>query len=544
MCVNILVIIPARGNSKGIPRKNMKSLNGKPLIYYSISCALRSKYDLDVYVSSEDEEILTISKRFGANVYKRPLELSGDSITLEPVVYDAFINIERMMHKRYDYIVTLQPTSPLLETDTLDNAISYILNNDSVDVLLSARVRRHLTWKRKEGKFKPNYDKRENRQYIDPLYEETGAFVICRRNNLEKYKTRFVGNVDIYVLEGSETIDIDTFEDWAICEYFLKKKKILFVVIGNQEFGLGHTYRSLVIANSIVNHDVYFLVPFGNDLCYKIIKSYNFTAYNQKNKDIIIDIKDLSPDVVVNDVLDTPSDYILALKEMGIKVINFEDLGDGSRYADLVINALYGGEVGSPNYYCGYKYFVARDEFIYQEYKEVGEEVNNVFICYGGVDVNNYTLKTLDAIYDYCVNSGMTINVVLGLGYNNCEKLRQYEEVNIYNNIRNISEFIYEADIIFTSAGRTVYEVACIGTPAIVLAQNDRELKHYLASPKFGFINLGLGTKISNDVLFKTFVSLCNDFLKRKMMSEKMLSIDLRSGRHRVIRMIKNILEG
>jgi len=110
---------------------------------------MKSKYDLDVYISSEDEEILTISKRFEASVYKRSPGFSGDSITLEPVVCDAFVNIERMTCKRYDHIMTLQPTFPLLKTDTLDNAISYIFHNYSVDVLLSTRVKRHITSKKK-----------------------------------------------------------------------------------------------------------------------------------------------------------------------------------------------------------------------------------------------------------------------------------------------------------------------------------------------------------------------------------------------------------
>jgi len=93
-----------------------------------------------------------------------------------------------------------------------------------------------------------------------------------------------------------------------------------------------------------------------------------------------------------------------------------------------------------------------------------------------------------------------------------------WEELDLYN---NISDFIYEADIVFTSARRTVYEGECIVNPAIVIVHNERKLKHHLTSSKFGFINLVLITTVSMDVLFITFFSLYNDFLKRKVMSEK-----------------------
>ena len=86
----ILVIIPARGGSKGIPQKNLRSLNKKPLIYYSIKNALNSKFKPDVYVTSDNFEILTISKQLGAKTLKRNTKLSNDSVTLDPVIFNAF----------------------------------------------------------------------------------------------------------------------------------------------------------------------------------------------------------------------------------------------------------------------------------------------------------------------------------------------------------------------------------------------------------------------------------------------------------------------
>ena len=86
----ILIVIPARGGSKGIPRKNIRMLNKHPLIYYSIKTCLQSKHQVDVYVSSEDDEILTLSEKFGAKTLRRSIGHADDATTLDPVIFEAF----------------------------------------------------------------------------------------------------------------------------------------------------------------------------------------------------------------------------------------------------------------------------------------------------------------------------------------------------------------------------------------------------------------------------------------------------------------------
>jgi len=125
----ILVVIPARGGSKGIPRKNIRLLNNKPLIYYSINIAKSSEYVDDVLVTTDDSEIALLAEKFGVNVIKRSEELSGDEVPLDPVIYDAMIKQERTTHREYDIIITIQPTSPLLKTDTLNKAIQKFENS-------------------------------------------------------------------------------------------------------------------------------------------------------------------------------------------------------------------------------------------------------------------------------------------------------------------------------------------------------------------------------------------------------------------------------
>ena len=176
----ILAIIPARGGSKGIPRKNLRILNGRPLIYYSINTCLSSKYIDAVLVSTDDEEIYEISKLYGADAIIRPPHLAEDTTTLDPVVYHATHSFEELKGKKYDYVVTIQPTSPLLTSETLDAAIEEISLKE-YDTLIAGSEKRHLYWIKEENRFIPMYSERKNRQQLSPIYQETGAFLITKR---------------------------------------------------------------------------------------------------------------------------------------------------------------------------------------------------------------------------------------------------------------------------------------------------------------------------------------------------------------------------
>lgn len=540
--MNILIVIPARGGSKGIPRKNLRLLNGKPLIFYAINTALNSKYDIDVYVSSEDDEILNSASQFGAKTHKRDERIADDKSTLDPVIYACYDYVKQVENKEYDYIITMQPTSPLLKTNSLDSAITKAIKNKEIETVIAAKDDTHLSWRKEDGKFLPNYKERVNRQYLTPTFTETGGFFITRKDIITPIN-RIGKNVELFILQNGEEIDIDTYEDWNLCEYHLRRKHILFVVTGNEIVGLGHVYNTLLLANDILNHKITFLVDKESKLAYEKISSKNYPVYIQENENILNDIKKLNPDIVINDILDTNSEYMEELKENNFKVINFEDLGDGAKGADLVINAIYPEKQVLKNHYFGHDYFVLRDEFIYSSQKEVTKELKNILITFGGVDPNNYTKKVLETIYEFCKKNSIKIKVIAGFGYNKYESLENYRDIQVLKNVTNISKYMLEADLIFTSAGRTTYEIASIGTPTIVLAQNKRELTHFFANSEYGFLNLGLGYSLDNKDINKNFVELVQSYENRKYMSELMKKIDLKNGRKLVIKLIQNLIE-
>ncbi|MDC0994023.1 acylneuraminate cytidylyltransferase [bacterium] len=540
--LNILVIIPARGGSKGIPRKNLRSLAGNPLIYYPIRNALSSKHKPDIYVSSEDSEVLSISQKIGAKTIKRNNNDAEDSTTLDPVIYRAWRQVQTIEKKYYDLVITLQPTSPLLKVESLDNAIDIIIQNQAIDTIISAVNDTHLTWKTENGCYKPNYEKRVNRQQLPAVYKETGGFLITHPKNITE-TSRIGNNVQLYILSDKESIDIDSYSDWGLCEYYLNRKRLLFVVSGFHEIGLGHVYNTLLLANNIVDHEVIFLVDQKSQMAFDKIKSKNYPVYKQASHDIIEDIKKLNPDIVINDRLDTNISYVQSLKNENYKVINFEDLGQGAKLADLTFNAIYPEDEVIPNHYVGYRYFVLRDEFILTPPSPIKTIVNYVLLSFGGVDPNNYTQKVLTAIYMECKDRDIKVKVITGFGYQQLESLEAFEDIEIHSNVINISDYMRQADLIFTSAGRTTYEIASLAVPAIVLAQNERELTHLFANAEHGFINLGLGAIVSNHRILETFINLVESAEQRQYMSQLMSECDLISGKKRVLSLIKQVID-
>jgi CMP-N-acetylneuraminic acid synthetase/spore coat polysaccharide biosynthesis predicted glycosyltransferase SpsG len=539
----ILVVIPARGGSKGIPRKNLRPLGGRPLIGHAIETALSSSHAPEVWVTSEDPEILAISAKLGARTHARDPRLAADETTLDGVVHDAYQAASAGRSAAFDLVVTLQPTSPLLTTASLDAAIGLLLEDPDVDTVISATDATHLTWRRVDGEFLPNYERRLNRQQLPPTYRETGGFLITRPRFVTD-SSRIGPRVRLHLLEGPEAIDIDTPEDFNLCAWYLARRKVLFVVSGYSEIGLGHVANSLIIASELVRHAVSFLVDRRSELAHEVLRRANYPVHRQQSDDLTEDVARLTPDVVINDRLDTSEDYVLALKRRGLTVINFEDLGAGARHADLVINAIYPEQESLPNHYFGQAYFCARPEFLMTEPAPVREMVRRVLITFGGTDPNDLTRRALDAIGEECRARGIEIDVILGTGYQRADPQGAAAgNVRVMRSVSDMSEHMRAADIVITSAGRTVFEVACIGTPAIVLAQNERELTHLFATEEHGFLNLGLGSKVSPASIRSTLTRLIDDRALRTTMQRRMLDNDLRTGKARVMGLIHRTIE-
>ena len=229
--MEILSIIPARGGSKGIKRKNLKPILNKPLVAYSIEASLKSKYITKTIVSSEDSEILEVSKQYGAEVIVRPDELAADETKTAPVMLQVLEELEKQNYKA-DYVVLLQPTCPLRDENYIDSAFDYyfeqmkkgydscfsgysigythakwrILHNDKLEALYDFRLR----------------PRRQETQQHYKMIAENGAFYALPWDTLKEVKD-FIGyNPSVYLTP--RVIDIDTPEDFLKVEELIKNK--------------------------------------------------------------------------------------------------------------------------------------------------------------------------------------------------------------------------------------------------------------------------------------------------------------------------------
>ncbi len=539
--MKILAIIPARGGSKGIPRKNVRLMVGKPLISYSIENAINSFYNLDVVVSTDDDEIARISSSYGAKVIMRPENLATDSVTLDPVVFHAVDEMEKEKNLIYDIVITMQPTSPLLKRETLDAAIEYFIENN-FDTVLSCINKPHLSWTEKDGQIVPNYEKRLNRQYLPKNLMETGAFFISKREFVKEH-SRFGPNLSVYEIPENEAIDIDTPQDWWIAEKELLKKNIIIRVEGYSEIGLGHIYRGLLLAYNLIDHNIKFVLSEKSDLGIEKIKASHFPySIIQNDFDIVDIIKDFKCDILVNDMLDTDEEYVQMCKSTGARVINFEDLGQGARLADAVINDLYEKKNDRNNHYWGSDYYCIRDEFLLAKPSEFRENVKEVLVIFGGTDPCNLTKRLFNIIQSINIDT-IHYTFILGMGYKGANELIEESKLHNINvdfiqDVKLMTEYMGKADIAISSQGRTMLELASMSVPTILIAQNKREQHHEFGYLQNGFINLGLGSEVEDDTIKQTLLWLINSPQIRKQMKNQMEKKDLKKGIDRV----KNII--
>lgn len=536
--MKVLAIIPARGGSKGIPKKNIRLLAGKPLIAYSILNALSCDIIDDVFVSTDSTEIADVAKNYGAETIERADGLSEDMVTLDPVIYDAVLRIEKLKGYTYDYVITMQPTSPLLKPQSLSAAFHEMMEK-SLDCIISVVNKPHLAWKCKEGKLEPAYSERLNRQELPPYYLETGAFVISKRSLLTP-ETRMAGTLSVFPITDNEGIDIDDKNDWILSETLLNRKRIVFRVDGYAALGMGHIYNCITLAYSMIEHDVLIVIQEDSLEGIKKIKETNLPfkiIKNERETEGIIN--DFNPDIWVIDKLNTDKKTICHLKTLVPRVVTIEDLGEGTRYADAVINALYSKkELKGNQIFSGWKYVCLRDEFQIEKPNRFSDEVRNVLIMFGGTDPSNFNRVLYDIISRIAVKySNVNFNFIVGIGYDaKGNGLKTIEEKNIfvYSNVQRVTKYMKDADLAITSQGRAIFEFASMGIPAIVLSQNEREKTHGFASMEHGFINLGTENEIDNDLVENTLDWLINTRAVRKNMYNLMLKYPLREGLKRV----------
>ena len=524
-------------------------MDGKPLIYYQIQNALKSKYITDIVVTSDDEDIIEYSSNFPVYLRRRPPKLALDNVPLDPVIWDAIMYMKTVLNKVYDIVVTLQPTSPLLKVTTLDSAIEKFVS-ENLDTLISVVDATHLYWVKNNGQIIPDYAERLNRQSLPKRYRETGAFLITKRKFITE-NSRFGKKIGIFILDEEEGLDIDTALDWFIAETLIHKLKVLFVVNGNEKVGMGHIYRTLTLADRLIGHKVIFLTYESDEQAINLIEDMGYQVIIVSKHNLLKKIAEIKPDIVINDILDTPLGYIKKLKELGVFIANFEDLGEGADEAHLVFNALYEKTDPKPHHRFGYKYECLNEKFYLYTTIEFREPPETLFVSFGGIDQNNLTRRVLELVPKIVEETPIKkVITVIGPGYSHkkalatlLNKLKEWKNhIEVYQNVKNMPGLMKRADIAITSNGRTIYELSAMGIPTISIAQNDRETFHLFARYHKGIKYLGIACTVCNEEILNAIKMIANNsFLRKKMyLSQIEASQIIKQGVNKVINEISS----
>jgi len=227
---SFLAVIPARGGSKRLIRKNMLNLVDKPLVAWTINAALKSKYIDKVVVSTDEKEIAQIAEQYGAEVpFMRPAKLSTDEASSVSVILHT-MDFLRDKGNNYDYVVMLQPTSPLRTTDNIDEAIEQLQQHN--DAIISVcQAEHHPLWcntldasRSMSGFLRSDVvDKRS--QDLEKFYRLNGAIYICKSKTLRNNNTFFLKDrISAYIMDQENSIDIDTQIDFNLAILTLEKK--------------------------------------------------------------------------------------------------------------------------------------------------------------------------------------------------------------------------------------------------------------------------------------------------------------------------------
>lgn len=230
--MNIIGIIPARGGSRGVPGKNIKLLEGKPLISYAIAEGKKSKYIDKLILSTDDEHIAATSREMGLEVpFMRPAELAGDlSKAIDTYIY-TLGEMERIYKYWADILVVLQPTSPLRTFEDIDGAINLFLTRDADSVVSVCEVEHSPYWYKtldsdnKLQQFLDCDDVNANRQKLPAVYRPNGAVYVFKRELIMEKKAYYSDKSYAYIMPNDRSVDIDTQIDFKLAELLINERQ-------------------------------------------------------------------------------------------------------------------------------------------------------------------------------------------------------------------------------------------------------------------------------------------------------------------------------
>lgn len=524
------VLIPALKKSVAFQDDLVKKLFGVSLVQRSINRAILLVENLsNIHLLTDSDEIALIGSRNGVKVFCDQTLRWNDQYKSS--------NLSDYLQLLADinmFTLIISPYAPLVETQTISDALNALIQSKK-DILKPVKlVNRRIFDYNGKSKLQVLFDDQKEIHRI-----ESKAFTVTK-SKIFQNKTNQNQSVFFWPVQN-DLFEIESYQDWWVCEKLLQRKRIIFRIIGNKKVGTGHIYRALSIAHEITDHEILFVTDYDNSEVVNKLAGYDYwlASYNKNN--IVSAIIDLKPDLVINDMLSTAVNDVVPLKKNKIKVVNFEDIGPGAKYADLTINELYEKPcLNGENFLWGCKYFFVRDEFNNAKKHRFKNKVDSILLTFGGTDQNNLTAKIFHLIKDICYKNEIVIHIVTGAGYCNYSELNSEVEsldrVTLTRETGVISSIMEKAQVAIVSNGRTVYELSHMNIPAIVISQHKREETHNFACNANGFIPIGRYQEGYTDALLvESFQRLVLDSKFRRKLFERTKQHNFSPNKKRVI---------
>ena len=229
-----LCTICARGGSKGVKNKNIKPINGKPLIAYTVEQAKQSNLFKHIVISTDSDDIAAIAKKYGAEVFfKRSAEMASDTAGKLAVIKDAFIKSEKYYNEKYDYLIDLDATAPLRDIEDIVKSFEQFLNDDNDNLITAMPSRRspyfNLVEVNEDGDVylsKKVSDVVVRRQDAPKSYDMNASIYIWKRDIILNFDTLFLENTGLYVMPEERSIDVDTELDYKFVEFLMKENNV------------------------------------------------------------------------------------------------------------------------------------------------------------------------------------------------------------------------------------------------------------------------------------------------------------------------------
>jgi spore coat polysaccharide biosynthesis predicted glycosyltransferase SpsG len=427
----------------------------------------------------------------------------------------------------------LQATTPFREAGAVDEAVSRLVAG-GFDAVVSVTEDRTLNWRAQGATLVPLFEKEGRREEQQPIYKENGAVVALRRAVLDA-ATRFGDKVGFLVLDKRAGFTVHDLEDFWMAERLLRTPRILFRCEGSAAIGMGHVFRSLAIADALregSRAEVAFLMTGEHSEGIRTASREGYpvrVAGDGRLETYLEHIRDFSPAILINDLPRLDDAYLRALAHIGATTVNLvdalDDLERTEQYKQVVVAVMNEDRETPEHFYAGPEFAILRSHFQGRE-KEIRERPRLVLLTFGGSDPQGLTLLAARALEG--LPPDIELVAVAGPAFSlrrEFEALaaRLARKVPLINEAGgHIADLMLEADVVVCSGGMSVYEVAALGTPALVLAQNTREDARMRAFARHGSVEyLGLGTEVGEQALTAAVRGLLEDPGRRRAMSAR-----------------------